>query len=163
ASLALVAGLAGSSTRAQTPAPVVTPKGPDGHPVLDGFWVAGGPTLQNGFASNADGITFAGRGGTFGGFDEDRALNRMNDRTKPIYKPEFWPIIREADYNGNWQDPMQFCMPLGVPRLGAPARVVVLPKEVLLFYNGGFSRDTVRSIKLDVPHNPVNVALETWN
>ena len=38
-----------------------------------GLWVIGGPNLQNGLASAADDITFAGRGDTFAGFDTDRA------------------------------------------------------------------------------------------
>ena len=177
ASLRIVAGLplgglvllgallvgTGAFPQAPPAAPAATPRLADGHPDLNGYWVAGGANLQGGFASGLEEITFAGRGGTFRGFEEDGGLIRMNDPNRPVYKPEFWPMIREADYQGNWQDPMQFCMPLGVPRLGPPARIVVLPKEILLFYTGGFTRDTVRSIRMDAQHNPVNVALETWS
>lgn len=144
------------------PAPVATPKSADGHPVLSGFWVPGGPTLQNGFASEAEGITFAGRGGTFRGFEEDGGVLRANDPNKPIYKPEFWEVVRHADAFGNWEDPQNWCSPAGLPRIGAPARIVELPTEILLFYNGGFTFDRVRSVKLNAQHNKINVALETW-
>src|SRR3982074_553780 len=48
---------------------------PDGHPDLTGLYVAGGApgqaVFQNGLASGAQGITFAGRGDNFVGFEAD--------------------------------------------------------------------------------------------
>ncbi len=147
---------------AAAPAAPQTPRTAEGRPIIHGFWIPGGPNLQNGFASGAEGITFAGRGGTFRGFEEDGGLIRANDPNKPIYKPEHWEAVRQADALGNWEDPQNHCRPAGLPRIGAPARIVELPDEVLLFYNGGFTFDRVRSIKLNKPHNKTNVALETW-
>ena len=49
----------------------------DGHPDLTGLYVAGGPGLQNGLASGAQGITFAGRGDNFVGFEADGGLFRQ--------------------------------------------------------------------------------------
>jgi hypothetical protein len=146
----------------------------DGHPDLTGLWVAGGSPLQNGLASGADGITFAGRGGNFVGFEADGGLFRessidsgsANNPNMAKYKPEFWDRIIELDYNGNFEDPQQFCMPPGLPRLGAPSQIIQMPNMplTLLMYNGGFTRDVVRQVWTDGrKHNPFTVAAETWN
>lgn len=158
-SILLGALLWGSAAESQT---LATPRAGDGHPDLSGFWVPGGAASR--FLANADNMTYGGRSNTFRGFEEDGALLRMDDPNRPIYRPDFWQEIRENDYNGNWLDPQQACMPPGVPRIGAPARIVQLPNEILLFYNGGFSRDLVRSVPTDGRgHNEINVALKSWN
>src|SRR4051812_18358921 len=145
---------------------------PNGHPDLTGLWTIGGPA--DGLGSGAAEILFAGRGSNFRGFDTDGGLYRqstvdsgdVNAPNFPIYKPEYWDTITDLEYEGNFKDPQQFCLPQGVPRLGAPSQVIALKDEplVLLFYNGGYTRDAVRQIWTDGrPHNPVNVAAETWN
>jgi hypothetical protein len=144
----------------------------DGHPDLTGLWVLGGP--PTGLASGDTDVTFAGRGGTFAGFESDGGLYResqvdsadVNAPNMPRYKPEFWDKIIDLDFNGNAEDPQQYCMPPGLPRLGAPAQIIALKDQplVLLFYNGGYTRDVVRQIWTDGrPHNPLVVAAETWN
>ncbi len=145
---------------------------PDGHMDLTGLWTIGG--LPPGFASGATDVTFGGRGGTFAGFESDGGLYRSanidsgdpNAPNFPQYKPEFWDSLIELDYNGNFDDPQQFCLPPGVPRIGAPAQIIQLKDVplILLFYTGGYSRDAVRQIWTDGrPHDPDNVAAETWN
>jgi hypothetical protein len=142
----------------------------DGHPDLTGLWVAGGPGLQNGLASGADGIDFPGRGGSFVGHEADNGLyrettvdtNDINNRNFPIYKPEFWAQIVDNDYNGNFEDPQQNCLPAGVPRLGAPGAIVAVKDQpfVILFYS---LRET-RVVPTDGrEHNLIDVVAETWN
>jgi len=189
AAVVLGAGLSGASVLGQSapagaaPPPPQSPlcvmhaagecRLPDGHPDLTGLWVFGGPNLQNGLASAADDITFAGRGNTFGGFDGDGGLYRqsqvdsgdVNEPNFPKYKPEYWDKITDLEYNGNFEDPQQYCMPPGLPRIGAPAQIISLKDIplVLLFYNGGYTSDLVRQIWTDGrPHNATLVAAETW-
>ena len=152
----------------------------DGHPDMTGLYVAGGPGLQNGLASGADGIDFPGRGGDFVGHEADGGLYRETvvdtavpaivipgaDNSKvrnfPQYKPEHWNEVIDADYNGNFDDPAQRCMPNGVPRLGAPGEIIALKDApfVLLIY----SLREVRLVPTDGrSHNLINVAAETWN
>jgi hypothetical protein len=147
----------------------------DGHPDLTGLWVVGGPPLQNGLDSGAIGITFAGRGDSFVGFEADGGLFREStvdsgDPTHPNlpqYKPEYWDQIVDNEYNGNFEDPVQDCLPNGVPRVGAPAGIVEIPNQpwVMLFYNSADSFGIkVRMVPTDGrAHNPVNVSLETWD
>jgi hypothetical protein len=182
----VVGGLGPTQTPAQTagdaPPPPQSPRCimrgpadcrlPDGHMDLTGLWTIGGPA--SGFASGAADITFGGRGGTFAGFEADGGLFRTasidsgdpNAPNFPQYLPQYWDMLTDLEYNGNFEDPQQFCMPPGVPRIGAPAQIIQLADIplVLLIYNGGYTRDLVRQIWTDGrPHDPVNVAAETWN
>ncbi len=151
---------------------------PDGKPDLTGLYVAGGATgqavFQNGLASGAEGITFAGRGNDFVGFEADGGLFRQtrdyfdpapglpSTTRAPRYKPEHWESIVEAEYNGNFEDPAQRCFPNGVPRMGAPAAILSLtnaPFVVII--------QSLREIRI-VPtdgrqHDVTTVAAETWN
>jgi hypothetical protein len=153
---------------------------PDGHPDLTGLWVAGGPGLQNGLASGADGIDFPGRGGSFVGHEADGGLYRETvvdsampaivipgqDNSKvrnvPQYKPQYWDQIIDLDYNGNFEDPAQDCLPNGVPRNGAPGEIIALKDQpfVVLIY----SLREIRIVPTDGrDHNILDVATETWN
>jgi hypothetical protein len=151
---------------------------PDGHPDLTGLYVAGGATgqavFQNGLNSGTLGITFAGRGDNFVGFEADGGLFRETrdygmpgpgspSTTKPPqYRPEFWDAIIDAEYNGNFEDPAQRCFPNGVPRMGAPAAVVALPNQpfVMLIQ----SLREIRMVPTDGrKHDVTAVSAETWN
>jgi len=147
---------------------------PNGKPDLTGLYVAGGPGLQNGLASGAEGITFAGRGNNFVGFEADGGLFRQtrdygtpgpgspSTTNPPQYKPQFWDAIVDAEYNGNFEDPAQRCFPNGVPRNGAPGGIIALKDQpwVILIY----SLREIRMIPTDGrSHNITNVAAETWN
>jgi hypothetical protein len=119
------------------PAAPATPRAADGHPDLSGLWVNGGVNL----ASGAEAVTFAGRGDSFVGFEADGSLFRTATVNKPEYKAEFWDKITDLEYNGNWEDPVNSCIPLGVPRMGAPHQIVNVPgkPQVILFYQAGFN------------------------
>jgi hypothetical protein len=135
---------------------------------LTGLWAAGNVSVGGGggqFASGATEQVFAGRGGNFVGFEADGGLFRTTQSygvNPPIYKPEKWDAIVEAEYQGNFEDPLQRCFPNGVPRSGAPAAIVSLPNQpwVILIY----SLREIRMIPTDGRnHNITNVAAETWN
>jgi hypothetical protein len=155
---------------AQAPAAPATPRDADGHPVLNGVYVGGG-TAPNG---QGTAVTFAGRGGTFYGFEEDNGLSRISNLNRPVYKPEYWETVKNNDYDGNWLDPINFCMPAGVPRVGMPAQIIEPPGQncLLLVYQDGFNGydgsynnwKQYRWVWTDGrPHDPAAVAQEGLN
>jgi hypothetical protein len=142
---------------------------PDGKPDLSGLWQAGNPGFGGGggqLASGAATQNFGGRGGGFDGFEPDVGLVRLtNDyyTNAPQYKPEKWEKVIEADYNGNFEDPLQRCFPNGLPRMGAPA-AIIQAKDGQPFVFLVYSMREMRMIPTDGrPHNITNVAYETWN
>jgi len=149
----------------------------DGHPDLTGLWAAGAASVGGGggvLASGANEQVFAGRGGTFVGFEADGGLFRestidsgdINHPNYAQYKPEYWDQIVDNEYNGNFEDPAQNCLPNGVPRLGAPAGIIALsgPWVELVYATADSAGIKIRLIPTDGrAHNPVNVAAETWD
>jgi hypothetical protein len=134
----------------------------DGHPDFSGLWVLGGTA-----PSGADSREVLGRGEVDNA--EGRGLVRLADQNKPIYKPQFWEQIKDNDYNGDFEplDPSNWCMPQGLPRIGAPSAIVQIPdqKLIILRYqtttNGG--RSEARFVPTDGrPHNLANVTNETY-
>jgi len=45
------------------------------------------------------------------------------DPNHPLYKPEYWDKVQALDQWTNRDDPVMTCLPLGIPRHGAPARI----------------------------------------
>jgi hypothetical protein len=143
----------------------------NGKPYLGGVWNGpnpaggggGGGGTGGGLANDpTTGPLFAGRGGSFYGFEEDAGLRRAMFENKPIYKPEFWEKVNDLDYWANWEDPDMQCLPLGLPRIGFPVKIVHVPDEnqIILFYQ---NKGTTRTIPTDGrPHDPARVSAETW-
>ena len=73
----------------------------------------------------------------------DRFRDNLNP---PLYKPEYWDRVQYLDLHGNYLDTAFLCAPVGLPRIGAPVRIVQQPGEVILMYNnrntGASSRPT---------------------
>jgi hypothetical protein len=139
-----VAGVAGAQAQAPAAAPaakapVVTPRDADGHPILSGL-LTGGAT---GVTRNVeDAVTaFRGRGDSYVGLEADGAIRRTSNDNVPLYKPEYWDEITDNDYNGNWEDPVDECIPLGVPRLGVPAQIIKVEGQpaYILVNKAGFT------------------------
>jgi hypothetical protein len=59
------------------------------------------------------------------------------DQRQPMYKPEHWDKIVELDQWTNKYDPVMTCLPLGIPRQGAPARIFQTDKDITMIYRGG--------------------------
>ena len=82
----------------------------------------------------------------------DGELTGRMERNRPLYKPEYWDQVQYLDVNTNTHDPVFACQSQGVPRIGAPTKIVQMPKEVILFYGAG----DVRFIPTDGrAHDPV--------
>jgi len=58
------------------------------------------------------------------------------DPNRPLYKPQYWDKVQDLDYNSNFADPVitLACYPRGVPRMGAPTKIVQTANEVLFLY-----------------------------
>jgi hypothetical protein len=93
-------------------------------------------------------------------FEQDCAIQNRGRVNKPMYKPEFWNRVRLNDLNANvggdlieYADPEWQNFPRGVPRMGAPNKIVQTADEVIFLYE---NRNTFRSIPTDCrDHDPV--------
>jgi hypothetical protein len=123
-----------------------TPRTADGKPDLSGMWSGGGgggrpvdvdekgnveeifPSRRCGPTQvNCDGYTNQSVDGEFTG---------RNNPNRPIYKPEYWDKVQQLDMNTNTEDPLFICQPLGVPRVGPPARIIQTANDVIFLYMG---------------------------
>ncbi len=115
-----------------------TPRRADGHPDLTGNWQSGGFfNWRYGFR----------RCGPTQSADCSRTVNQTMDYefeapsrfgpNRPAYKPEHWDKVQQLDMWTNKEDPVMTCQPLGLPRHGAPRRIVQSDKDVIFIYGAG--------------------------
>lgn len=135
-----------------------TPRTPDGHPDLSGVWNALGDDLTgvpNQMAN--DGISIDSATSSHDVFNGakiatfPRNTNRALDTEKaeraasllrrlganrPIYKPEYWEMVKNLDENANEEDPSNNCLPSGIPRAGYPSFIGQTPTYFIFIYPG---------------------------
>jgi hypothetical protein len=160
-------------------AQVATPHTADGKPDLNGRWGGGG----GGGSTEVQGLDKDGKRVTYATLEEAKAKatkifarnynarhgnptyserdQGMTDRYRdnmnaPIYKPEYWERVQYLDLHGNYLDASFLCAPVGVPRIGAPTRIVQGPGEVILMYN---ARNTWTNGR---PHSPAEDRDQTY-
>jgi hypothetical protein len=121
------------------PKSTVTPRTPDGHPDLSGFYLAIGDMPQ--IDRSADGSLLY----EHHSFGQDEAgVEKESATPNPApYKPEYlakaMALVKDA-YGGTVAaDPMQDCVPMGVPRLGVSGvmHIVQDSKYVAILYEKG--------------------------
>jgi hypothetical protein len=93
-------------------------------------------------------------------FERDSGVTQRMGPEIPMYKPEFWERVQYLDRNGTQEDPEFHCKPGGVPRMGAPAKIVQTPTELIFLYAQG---NQFRVIPIDGrPHDPIKSQDTTW-
>ena len=135
-----------------------TPRTPDGHPDLTGVWNGLGDNLlgvpnqmandgisvdsetsSHDIATGTQIATFP-RNTTHGLNNEqaERAasLLRRVGSNRPVYKPQYWDMVKEFDQNANEEDPSNNCMPAGIPRAGIPSYIAQYPNYFVFIYPG---------------------------
>jgi hypothetical protein len=115
-----------------------TPRGPDGHPDLNGYWTF--PEFDVDAHRDADGTIYIDvpppKGGTLPKLDATLAeqLRHQADPNPPPYKPEALAKVKELASDTVQNDPAFHCKPLGVPRAGPPRQIVQTPKLTVILY-----------------------------
>jgi hypothetical protein len=137
---------------------------PDGHPDLSGVLGGGGgggggrPVDDDGSGNLSE--VFPSRRcapnqvkcGEYTNQSEDGEFTARMTTNRPIYKPEFWDKVQELDMWTNKYDPVFACQALGVPRAGAPARILQTANDVVFLYataGGGAGTAEYRVIPID--------------
>jgi hypothetical protein len=64
------------------------------------------------------------------------SLLRRVGANRPIYKPEYWEMVKNFDHNSNEEDPSNNCMPAGIPRAGIPSYISQHPNHLIFIYPG---------------------------
>jgi hypothetical protein len=161
AAVAMFAGLA-SAQQAAPGAPAAAKQQPDLNGIWGGNLVAGG-TSQIGSSPNGNAcpqapasvdafnrqdnarFNYQGRTGSqlWVTFEQDCGIGHRGKLNKPLYKPQYWQDVRLHDYyantGGDWAD---YTDPDwkgidGVPRMGAPNKIVQTANEVIFLYQSG--------------------------
>jgi hypothetical protein len=85
---------------------------------------------------------------------------------RPLYKPEHWDKIQQLDMWTNKEDPVMTCQPLGIPRQGAPRRIIQSANDVVFFYgqyaDGGGGQGEYRIIPTDGRKHDPKKAIQTF-
>jgi hypothetical protein len=141
----------------------------DGHPDFNGVWTGGRAAGGEGDDSDSGGgdvnVSLATRTPLSGEispiiFNRDNTILRRRDPNRPFYKPQYWEKVQYNDQNGNNEDPSYGCLPLGVPRMGPPHKIMQTATEMVFFYQGP---DIYRTIPMDGrPRTPENDIEGTW-
>jgi hypothetical protein len=161
--LALLVVIAPDATAQQRPAAPVataadpakkpTPKLPDGHPDLNGYWAIGrGPDtpVNSEFGQRNP---FIKRG------DWRNAKEAYADPNQPPYRPELNAKVEELAKTESKTDMAFFCKPGGVPRIGPPHAIVQAPGMPIVFLYQLGAGNTFRQVPVGTAHDKIALGL----
>ena len=123
----------------------------DGHPDLSGTW-AGAGGLATALKKVVDGKVIVSRP------DQSRrptAVSALSSAAAPSYKAQFQAKVKDLSDHESKVDPVFYCGKPGVPRVGAPRRIIQLPTEIVFLYED-MSGDPYRVIPTDGRGHRVN-------
>ena len=178
--LALVSITASAAVYAQAQKPAApaaaTPRLANGQPDLSGLWVTRGGGGGGGREYRPDERGNVYANSTFRpchpGSECRPAANSERDAglrqrlfgatyNVPQYRPEFWDRVQDMDVNGGKRDMTARCYPEGVPRVGAPDKIMQSATEVAFLYEG---HNRFRIIPTDGrPHDPDRAQGVNWD
>lgn len=126
-----------------------TPRMPDGHPDLNGFWratMAVPDQVQVGKTTYLFGAEH--------GKPTDTPPPRppVANPNIPSYKPELEAKVKDLAEHESQDDPAFACAPLGIPRVGAPHQIFQNAKELVFLYQvdiGGGDGNAFRVVPTD--------------
>ena len=85
--------------------------------------------------------------------------------SRPLYKPELWDKVQQLDMWTNKEDPVMTCQPLGIPRHGAPRRIIQSANDIIFMYtryaDAGGGNGEYRVIPTDGRKHEPKKAIET--
>ena len=144
-------------------AAVSTPRAPDGHPDLSGYW-AGKPhfdatglvELPSRDPSSDVTLKLNVRNGDFANLTNDNVIAMRSELKLPLYKPQHWDAVLDNDLNGNLRDPFNSCFPIAPPRLQPPARIIQTATDIILQHTVVFHRNETRVIPIGPRKHPVD-------
>jgi len=143
----MVAAIIAATATAQHNPQIAT----DGHPDLSGTW-AGAGGLATALKRVVDEKVVISRP------DLSRpatAVSALSSALAPSYKPQFQAKVKELSDHESKVDPVFYCGKPGVPRIGAPRRIIQLPTEIVFLYED-MSGDPYRVIPTDGRGHRVN-------
>jgi len=116
-----------------------TPRTSSGKPDLSGVWFGG---FQPAIGAVSDGVSVCmAKCDEIEGSEQVRMIFPPTER--PSYKPELQARVAELNENQVLEDPVLRCENPGLPRIGAPDKIVQTQKEIVFLYddvNGSFWR-----------------------
>ncbi len=129
-----------------------TPKAPDGHPDLTGYWGFDFLAIAaNVLGSNK--VTLDGKVPVVAAESVEQKFNvsgvaqrKADVAARPVYKPEFAAKANDNFDRAAQLDPSYKCMPMGVPRIGSPTEIVQTPQAMYFLYD---NRNVYRVIPVD--------------
>ncbi len=145
------------------------PRLANGHPDLSGMWNGlpdgrdpGGDNTPSGEDPGL--AVFPARHGDINLAEEDNRLMAGTSDDLPRYKPQFWDKVNQLDQNSFKADPSFGCVTPGVPRLGAPEKIVEESNEIILFNTFILGSNFFRIVPTTGRnHNPEDLLVGTYN